>query len=175
MPRWIPILIGVVLVTMAALAVYTGLRHREQPLGGNVRERRQRTATTPAPPGEPGAGASLVLHGAEGDTTPGAGAEVEGRARTVITGGPEGVQSTSRAWARRGMVLKIAPEDSVVFVNDVPIGQASQFNTMDEVYDFAAPGSYTIRIVSPAGTEAKFIITASDDAPQEIAQIVAKL
>ncbi len=32
MPRWVPIAIGVVLVTLAALAVVTGLRYRDQTL-----------------------------------------------------------------------------------------------------------------------------------------------
>jgi hypothetical protein len=175
MPRWIPILIGAVLVTIAGLAVLTGVRFRDEaPLGGAVKERRERT-TTPAPPGEPGAGASLILHGQEGDTTPAANEPVEGRARAVITGGPQGVQSVVRIWARRGMVLNVLPEDALVFVNDVPIGQVNQFNTMDEVYDFAQPGSYTVRIVAPSGAESKFIVTASDDAKQEIARISTKL
>ena len=29
MPRWVPVLIGVILVVMAGLAVYTGLRYRD--------------------------------------------------------------------------------------------------------------------------------------------------
>jgi hypothetical protein len=174
LPRWIPVLIGVLLVTLAALAVITGLRYREQPLGGAVKERRERS-TTPAPPGEPGAGASLVLHGEEGDTTPAANEPVEGRARTVIQGGPAGVQSVARIWARRGMVLNVLPEDAMVLVNDVPIGQVNQFNTMDEVYDFAQPGSYTVRIVAPGRVEQTFIVTAADDAKQDVARLSAKL
>lgn len=175
MPRWVPILIGAILVTIAAFAVFTGLRYRtDAPLGGAVKERRERTST-PAPPGEPGAGASLVLHGEEGDTTPAANEPVAGRSRAVITGGPAGVQSVVRIWARRGMVLNVLPEDSMVFVNDVQVGHVNQFNTMDEVYEFAQPGSYTVRIVAPNGTQSQYIITASDDAKQEIARISARL
>ncbi|HEX7829157.1 MAG TPA: hypothetical protein VF787_05850 [Thermoanaerobaculia bacterium] len=176
MPKWIPILIGAVLVTIAGFAVFTGLRFREQePLGGAVKERHEPGSSTPAPPGEPDAGASLMVHGEEGDTTPTANAPVEGRSRAVITGGPQGVQSVVRIWARRGMVLNVLPEDAMVFVNDVPIGHVNQFNTMDEVYDFAQPGSYTVRIVAPNGAESKYIVTASDDAKQEVARISAKL
>ena len=41
MPRWVPIVIGVVLVTMAALAVYTGLRFRDDgTLTAHVKPRR---------------------------------------------------------------------------------------------------------------------------------------
>jgi hypothetical protein len=175
MPRWVPILIGAILVIIAALAVFTGLRYREdRPLGGAVKERRER-ATTPAPPGEPDAGASRVVHGEEGDNTPVANEPVEGRSRAVITGGPGGVQSVVRIWARRGMVLNVLPEDALVFVNDVQIGHVNQFNTMDEVYEFAQPGSYTVRIVAPNGASSSYIVTAADDAQQEIARISAKL
>jgi hypothetical protein len=42
---------------------------------------------------------------------------------------------------------------------------------MDEVYDFAEPGSYNIKLVSPGGAEKSFVITAADDAKQDIARI----
>jgi hypothetical protein len=176
MPRWIPILIGLVLVVIAGLAVFTGIRYREEaPLGGAVKEPHHERTNTPAPPGEPDAGASLMVHGEEGDTTPTANEPVQGRSRAVITGGPQGVQSVVRVWVRRGMVFNVLPEDAMVFVNDIPIGQVKQFNTMDEVYDFAEPGSYNVRIVAPNGAEARYIVTASDDAKQEIARLSAKL
>jgi hypothetical protein len=176
MPRWVPVLIGALLVGMAALAVFTGLRYRSSDtITSEVRPRSDRRANTPAPPGEPGAGASLVYHGSEGDATPAANEAVTGDARAVIEGGPGGVSSTVRMWARRGMVLNVFPEDAVVFVNDLPIGEVAQFNTMDEVYDFAAPGSYTVRVVAPGGAEKTFIVTATDDAKQDVARISVKL
>jgi len=174
MPRWIPVLIGLVLVTIAGLAVFTGLRYRNaDTLTEQVAPRRERT--TNAPPGEPGAGASLVMSGNDGDMTPAANEPVTGNARAVIEGGPGGVSSTVRIWARRGMVFNVLPEDAMVYVNEMPIGQVLQFNTMDEVYDFAAPGSYTVRVVAPSGAEKTFIVTAADDAKQEVARISAKL
>lgn len=175
LPRWVPVFIGAILVLMAGLAVFTGLRYRDgDTLTRHVQPRRDRGMTS-APPGEPGAGASLVLHGAEGETTPAASAPVRGQARAVISGGPGGVASVVRIWARRGMVLNVLPEDALVYVNDMPIGQVNQFNTMEEVYDFAEPGSYTIRIVAPGGAEKTYIVTAADDAKQDIARISAKL
>jgi hypothetical protein len=36
MPGWVPTTIGVVLVAMAALAVWTGLRYRNPTLAGNI-------------------------------------------------------------------------------------------------------------------------------------------
>jgi hypothetical protein len=171
LPRWVPVLIGVVLVTFAVLAVFTGLRYRDEgTILDHVAPRKVR-ATTPAPQDEPGAGASLVLP----ESTPAANEPVRGTARTEITGGPGGVQSTSRLWARRGVVFNVLPEETVVHVNDVPIGQVRQFNSMDEVYDFAEPGSYTIRLVAPSGAEQTFVVTAADDAKQDIARISVKL
>lgn len=170
MPRWVPVLIGAVLVTFAGLAVFTGLRYRNE---GTILEHvapRKVRATSPAPQDEPGAGASLVLP----ENTPAANEPVAGTARTAITGGPGGVQSTERFWARRGVVFNVLPEETVVYVNDLPIGQARQFNSMEEVYDFAEPGSYTIRLVAPSGAEKTFIVTAADDAKQDITRISLK-
>lgn len=176
MPRWVPVLIGLVLVSIAALAVYTGLRYRDSnTMAEHVRPRTDRE-TAPAPPGEPGAGESLVMHGAgDADNAPVANAPVQGQSRAVISGGPGGVQTTVRMWARRGMVLNVLPDDAMVYVNNLLIGQVRQFNTMDEVYDFAEPGSYTIRIVAPSGTEKIFVVTAAEDAKQDVARISAKM
>lgn len=172
MPRWIPVLIGIVLVSMAVLAIFTGIRYRQtnNTIAEHVRPRAEPRAAN-APPGEPGAGASLVLH----DNTPVANEPVQGQARAEIRGGPGGVESTLRYWARRGMVLNVLPHDATVFVNDLPIGEVSQFNTVDEIYDFAEPGSYTVKIVAPSGATKSFIVTASDDAKQDVARISMQL
>jgi hypothetical protein len=175
MPRWVPVLIGAILVAMAALAVYTGLRSRDEgTLLAHVRPRHQPQANTPAPPGEPGAGESLVLHGDQG-TTPAANEPVRGQSRAVVTGGPGGVSSVVRIWARRGMVLNVLPDDTMIYVNDLPIGQAKQFNTMDEAYEFAAAGSYNVKLVAPNGVEKTYVVTASDDAQQDVARISAQM
>src|SRR5437660_10004961 len=73
MPRWVPGVIGVVLVAMAALAVYTGLRYRTPTLAnGVVKSRRPARAMTggAGPPGEPEPGASLVVPGDAADNAP---------------------------------------------------------------------------------------------------------
>ena len=175
MPRWVPILIGAVLVIMAALAVYTGIRYRDDDtLVDRVGTRRE-PAVTNAPPGEPEAGASRVMHGGEGDNTPSANEPVAGTARAVISGGPGGVETTVRIWARRGMLLQIAPAEAMIYVNDTLVGHASQFDTEDEIYEFPAPGSYTVRVVSPAGRQKTYVVTAADDAQQDVAHIKAAL
>lgn len=176
MPRWVPVLIGSVLVVMAGLAVYTGLRSRDNDtILAHVRPQRQQRANSPAPPGEPGAGASLVLHGASGENTPAANEPVQGQSRAVVSGGPEGVSSIVRIWTRRAMVLNVLPDDTMIYVNDLPIGQAKQFNTMDEAYEFAAAGSYTVKLVAPNGAEKTYIVTASDDAREDVARITSQL
>lgn len=175
MPRWVPVLIGALLLVMAGLAVYTGLNGRDDDtLLSQVRPRRTLSADTPAPSGEPEAGASLVLHGPEGEAPP-ANEPVQGQARAVVTGGPGGVSAVVRIWARRGMVLNVLPDNTMVYVNEIPIGEATQFNTMDEAYEFAAVGSYTVKLIPPKGPHKTYIVTASVDAPNDVARITADL
>ncbi|MBV8519014.1 MAG: hypothetical protein JO197_16590 [Acidobacteria bacterium] len=180
MPRWVPMLIGGLLVVLAALAVLTGLRYHDddETLVGMVKPATHTTrprTTAPAPPGEPGAGASLVFHGDAGENTPEANAPIEGPSRAVVTGNASGVEATVRIWARRGVVFNVLPDDTMVYVNELPIGPVRQFNTMDEVYDFAEAGSYNIRLVAPGGKTRTFVVTAAEDAKQDIARINAKL
>lgn len=175
LPRWVPILIGAILVAMAGLAVYTGMRYRDdRTLTSHVKPRAAR-GMTPAPPGEPEAGASLVMHGSAGDNTPSANEPVQGEARAVISGGKGGVESIVRIWARRGMLLQVTPADAMIYVNETPIGHADQFDTADEIYDFPAPGSYNIKVVAPSGKQKSYVVTATDDAKQDVAHIRAAL
>jgi hypothetical protein len=177
MPPWVPAVIGVVLVAMAALAVYTGIRYRTPPLANVVIKPRQPARVTSGgsgPPGEPEPGASLIFPG-DADNTPTAHEAVSGNARAEITGTGHGITSVVRIWARRGMILNVVPDDAMVAVNDIVIGQAKQFSTMDEVYDFPAPGSYTIHISAQGYKDQQFVVTAADDAKLEIARLDVKL
>jgi hypothetical protein len=174
MPRWVPVAIGVVLVTLAALAVITGMRYRDQTLVRIVQPRHRVVRTTaPAPPGEPEPGASLMFPGEA--NVPQAREPVGGPSRAEIAGGPGGVQGLMRLTARRGMRMNVTPPDAVVYVNDVAIGQASQFDSQDEEYDFAAPGSYTVRLIAPGFKERAFVVTAAENAQDEVALIAVKL
>src|SRR3954449_13328694 len=179
LPLWIPVMIGVVLMVMAALAIYTGVRYRESPntLTTIVKPRRVNApAPAAAPPGEPQPGASLAYPGDDAGNTPNANAPVTGRSRAEITGGGTGGgQSTLRMSARRGMMLAIVPDDAMVYVNDLLIGQASQFDKPDKVYDFPALGSYTIRINAPGYRERVFIVNVAENATTEVARIQATL
>jgi hypothetical protein len=175
MPRWVPIAIGAVLVTLAALAVITGLRYRDDTLVNMIRPRANARAGSGGPPGEPEPGASLVFPGEGGANVPLANTPEEGAPRATIEGGPGGVSAIVRMNARRGMVITSSPADAVVYVNDVAVGQARQFDSEDEVYDFAAPGSYDVKIVAPGFQQRHFVVTATDDAESDIVRIDVKL
>jgi hypothetical protein len=158
LPRWVATLIGIVLVVMAGLAVYTGIRFRNPTLAnGIIKNRRPPRMTGGGPPGEPEPGASLVFP----ENSP-------------TTGGPAvagGIQMS----ARRGLITNVIPEDAMVYVNGVAIGEVRQFNTVDKVYDFPAEGPYTVRIVAPGYKDAQFVINANENAQLEIARIDARL
>ena len=173
LPAWVPILIGLVLVALAGLAVFTGLQYRNSTIVSVVKPRRVPTANTPAPPGEPQAGASLVFPGESGDNVPVAHPAVTGQARATITGTGNVIEGTVRIWARRGMTTAITPPDALVYVNDVPVGQANQLST--QPYEFPQPGSYTVRITAPGYRDRLYVVTAADNAKEELARIEAKL
>ena len=73
------------------------------------------------------------------------------------------------------MMTNVVPDDAMVSVNDLVIGQARQFDKPDEIYDFPAPGSYTIRISAPGYKDQQFLVTVAEDAKEEIARIDVKL
>jgi hypothetical protein len=173
LPSWVPTVIGAILVLMAGLAVYTGLRYRNPTLANGIIKRKQlpRAMTSRGAPGEPEPGASLVFPGSNAE----ANAPVPSQNRAEVSGGPGGVVATVRLSARRGMITNVMPDDAMIYVNGLAIGEAKQFNTVDEVYDFPSPGTYTIRIVAPGHHERQFVITADDNAPHEIARLDVKL
>src|SRR5437870_1712392 len=158
LPRWVPAIIGIVLVVMAGLAVYTGLRFRNPTLAnGIIKNRRPPRMTGGGPPGEPEPGASLVFP----ENSP-------------TAGGPT-VAGAAQMSARRGMITNVLPDDAMVYVNGLAIGEARQFNNLDKVYDFPAEGNYTVRIVAPGYQDAQFSITANENATLVIARIDVRL
>jgi hypothetical protein len=174
MPKWVPVLIGVVLVAMAGLAVYTGLHYRNPPLANGIIKMRRppRPSTGGGSPGEPGPGASLVLPGESGDNAPSPNAPINGRTRAVIRGGPEGIEVAPHLTARRAVIISVLPDDALVYVNETPVGTAGQ---LKEPYEFPAPGSYTVRITAPGYRDQQFIVTSSETATPEVATLKAEL
>jgi PEGA domain len=173
MPKWVPAVIGVVLVTMASLAVYTGLRYRNPPLAnGIVKIRRPaRPITGGGAPGEPGPGGSLVLPGESGDNAPSPNAPIAGHSKIEIDGAKGAIAVIPHFTARRGMTLNAVPEDAMVFINDTPVGTANQIRS----YEFPAPGSYTVRIVAPGYKDEQVIVSAADNATPEVVTVNATL
>ena len=175
LPRWVPVTIGAVLVTLATLAVVTGVRFRNPTLVSIINSRQDATRpTAPAPPGEPEPGGSLVMSG-HGANAPAANEETENGSRAEISGGAEGVSSVIKLWARRGMKMNVTPRDALVYVNDMPVGTVAQLDSDDEVYDFAEQGSYTVKLIAPGHKERQFIVTANETAPDEVATVTARL
>ena len=174
MPKWVPVTIGLVLVAMAALAVYTGIRYRNPPLvNGIIRMRRPaRPITGGGAPGEPGPGASVVLPGDSGDNAPSPNTPLTSTARAEISGTGSVITGIMHLTARRGMTVNVTPDDAMIIVNDTPVGMASQLRWP---YEFAAPGSYTVRINAPGYKEQAFIVTASDNATPEVVTVNATL
>jgi len=178
LPKWVAAAIGAVLVLMAGLAVYTGLRYRETSTFTSIVKPRRSPAPAPAPapPGEPQPGSSLVYPGDDASNTPNANAPVTGRAHAEISGGGTGgIQTTLRLTARRAMMMKVTPPDAMVYVNDLAIGAAQQLSTPDQAYDFPQAGSYTIRISAQGFRDRQFIVTVADTAKPEVVKIEADL
>jgi hypothetical protein len=174
LPPWIPVLIGLVLVALAGLAVYTGLRYRRSTLVDGMIKPRRVERMAPGMPGEQAPGSSLVLSGS-GDEVPTALPPVSGHSRTQITNGPNGIATSTRLWARRGMLVHADPPDAEVYVNGLVIGEAQQFDAQDKIYDFPAAGSYDVRISKEGFKDVSYVITASNDAKQEVATLNVKL
>lgn len=177
LPRWIPVAIALVLVTIATLAVYTGW-HWRAPVGERppILPGRPVVGGEVGAPGEPEAGASRVLHGDAGDAVPTPNAPNPGdRAKVVITGDERGMTELVRLSVRRGLITQVVPPDAIVYVNDQAIGEANQFATPETVYEFANPGSYTVRIAAPGHKEIEYVITADPEANVEVAVIRATM
>lgn len=167
--------IGLVLVGMAALAVWTGLRHRDTPFW-----KPEPIATSTgahAVPGEPEPGASRVMHDSEGgalararETDPSV------RARTIIEGSGSDIRSTARMHARRGLIVNVEPRDAIVYINGQLIGEARQLSTADQVWEFGEPeGTYRVTVVSSGYRPLRFEVVADQNAADEIAVLRGRL
>lgn len=178
MPGWVPILIGTVLVVIAALAVYTGVRYRGGPIG-RAFDRATSSLMRPegGPPGEPQPGASRVIHGGGGDFVPAPRTPADdddNGSKVVIRGGPEGVIPSIRLTAQRAMHIHVDPPSAMIYVNDQPIGVAEQF-TGPDLYEFPEEGEYTVRVVAEGYEEIEYTVLVRNDAKSEVADIQATL
>jgi hypothetical protein len=180
LPRWAAAAIGLVLIGLASLAVYTGVNHRRDPLGQRFMRvplpERQTQTPSPGVPGGPEPGASLVYHGPGGEQVPQPGAvQQESPSRVSIVGDGARITREIRLSARRGMIIDIQPPNAAVYVNDQVIGEASQFATADRAYEFAEEGTYEVRLVAPGHRELAFIVRADPDASEQLARISGRM
>lgn len=178
MPRWVPVLIGVVLVGMGVLAVMTGLKYRG---GGTLGRAFERATSVAIPseggaPGEPQPGASRVVHGASGDYRPEAMplSGDDSQSTVVIRGGVEGVFPSIRLSAQRAMRVQVEPADAMIYINERPIGTADQLQDPD-LYEFPSEGQYTIRLSASGYEEVEYVVEVDPSAPNEIAVIGTRL
>lgn len=176
LPAWVPLAIGVVLVAMAALAAWTGLRERDVPFWRAAPVAVDGSSGASVP-GEPEPGASRVMHGPEGQLIPRAGAtDPSQRASVVIRGDAQSIDRVVRVRARRGMTVNVRPANAVVYVNDQVIGEVAQFSTPEQAWEFAEPsGTYRVTVVAPGYRPLQFEVIANQDAETEIATITGEL
>jgi hypothetical protein len=164
LPGWIPPAIGIALVLLGAMAVYTGFRPRTKAADRMILTepsvtRLTSTEDSGGAPGAPEPGASRVLPGETGEVVP--------------EPGPMPAGSIAPISVRRGVIFDVEPKDAMVYVNDAPIGPASQFASKTDVYEFAQSGAFRIRLVAPGYRDAEFQVTAEHDGDNEVATIKA--
>lgn len=178
MPKWVPVLIGAVLVLLASLAVYTGFTSKVRSFGTSLTRRnaQPQTAAASGPPGEPQPGASRVLHGASGENIPEPTPMSADQGRQMrIVGSGDQVVSTLKLRSRRGFVLDVVPENADVYVNGQAIGNAGQFRREEQAYEFPAEGDYSVRLVADGYQEAEYLISADPGARDELARIKLRM
>lgn len=182
LPRWVAPAIGLALVAIAAMAVWTGFRPRTRPEARLVITEPAVSRSTGMPedsggaPGNPGPGASRVVQSESGGAVPPAQPLPEGELpRITIEGNQAGVTQTSSAEVRRGIAFDTDRPDAIVFVNDVPIGDAGQYSAKDQAYEFAQEGTFTVRVVAKDGTEARFVVVATAAAQTDVLMIRVRL
>ncbi|MGK2859468.1 MAG: hypothetical protein ACSLFQ_19885 [Thermoanaerobaculia bacterium] len=182
LPGWVAPAIGLVLVLIAAMAVWTGFRPRTRPeaklvltepaIRGSAAQREDSGGA----PGNPEAGASRVVQSGSGGAVPSAQPLPEGELpRATIAGNETGVTPTTNLEVRRGIAFDSDRTDAVVYVNDLPIGDAGQFAAKDQPYEFAQEGTFTVRVVAADGTEARFVVVATAAAETDVVVIRVRL
>lgn len=175
LPGWVPVAIGVVLVALAALAAWTGLRDREVPFWKSAPVAVSDGYSSSSVPGEPEPGGSRVVHGPEGMPAPTA-TDASQRSSVVITGDRDSIESVVRVRARRGMTINVVPSSAIIYVNDKLIGEAAQFATADYAWEFGEPsGTYRVTIVAPGYRPLQFEVIADENAESGLARISGEL
>lgn len=179
LPGWVPAAIGLTLVLLAAMAVYTGFRTQ-------VRPQERTDAVSPfteadglfpeesgGPPGAPGPGGSRVS--SEEDIPAPASIGEADEPALAISGDATGVDGRTSLAVRRGLVFDVEPGEAVVYVNDVAVGAVRQFDSPDSAYEFAEEGVFSVKVALPGYSEVELVVTAGPDAAEETATVSLRL
>jgi hypothetical protein len=175
LPMWVPAAIGMTLVALAAMAVYTGFHTRVRPVEstGAVSPFTESDGLYPedsgGPPGAPGPGGSRVSP--DGEVPLPESLETAAEPGLSITGNATGVRGQMTIVVRRGLVFDVKPADAVIYVNDVAVGSARQFASADQAYEFAEEGQFSVRIAAPGYDEAELEVSAGAEAAEEIVEV----
>lgn len=183
LPAWVAPAIGIVLVAIAAMAVWTGFRPRSRTEPRYVITQPQLPAAATGmkedsggAPGDPGPGASSVVQNETGGAVPLAEPLPEGELpRDAIRGDAGGVVPTSNYEVRRGIAFACDRPEATVFVNDLPMGEAGQYSSKEQPYEFSEEGSFNVRVVAKDGAEARFTVVASAGAQTDVELIRVRL
>ncbi|MFA6955383.1 MAG: hypothetical protein WC538_05875 [Thermoanaerobaculia bacterium] len=183
LPVWVAPAIGIALVAIAGMAAWTGFRQRTSAEVKYVLTGPQLTgSTTSMPeesggaPGDPGPGASRLVQSDSGGEVPRAEPIPEGDLpRAEIRGDASGVVPTASLEVRRGIAFDCDRPDAMVYVNELPIGEAGQFAAKDQPYEFSQEGSFSVRVVARDGTETRFTVVASAGAETDVKVIAVRL
>ncbi len=169
LPAWVPAAIGLTLVALAAMAVYTGFRTRVKPPERATEVGAPFTEVdglypedSGGPPGAPEPGASRVRPGSE---VPAPGPSDDEKVEASRVG----------IAASRGIVFDVQPSDAVIYVNDVEVGSARQFAAAEDAYEFAEEGAFLVRIAAAGHEEFEVVVLADRDAAKEIAEVSVQL
>lgn len=183
LPPWVAPAIGIVLVAIAAMAVWTGFRPRMATetkyviTGPRIpAEASPMTEDSGGAPGDPGPGASSVVQSETGGAVPAAGPLPVGELpRPAIEGDAEGVVPTASYEVRRGIAFDCDRPDAIVYVNDLPMGEAAQYASKDQPYEFPQEGTFNVRVRAKDGTEARFTIVAAAGAETDVELIRVRI
>lgn len=183
LPGWVAPAIGIVLVAIAGMAAWTGFRQRTRMDVKYVLSGPQLSgSSTTMPgdsggaPGDPGPGASRVVQSESGGEVPRAEPLPEGELpRASIHGDAAGVVPSSSLEVRRGVAFDCDRPDAMVYVNDLPIGEAGQFASKDQPYEFPQEGSFSVRVVARDGIETRFTVVASSGSETDVKVIPVRL
>lgn len=167
LPGWVGAAIGITLVVLGAMAVYTGFHSRSiRPAAKSESSEPSMLGTFSMPedsggaPGAPEAGASRIAPGS---------------ADNHVSAQAPRVPPAESISVRRAVVFSIEPSSALVFVNGAAIGPANQFSAPSEAYEFGEAGTFVVKFVADGYRDGEVVVVADNGAAEDVAVIGMKL